>query len=149
MNYSRSFPRKRESERIIVGVAIWSMIWTLQLDHRPLAFGRFFARHFHQRLAVQNHFAVDSTNAGQPGARLFRNELPHRDGDKHRVANLHRRAEIERLRDIDRTWSRKARTEHRGNQAGGIEPMRDALAERRARREMFGKMDRVAIAGKL
>jgi hypothetical protein len=82
-------------------------------------------------------------------AGFFRHQLGHGDHHRNGVADLHRRAEIERLRNVDRAGPREPRAEHRRDQARGVEAMRDAPAELRARGKMLGQMHGIAVAGGL
>ena len=56
-------------------------------------------------------------------------EFRHCHGDVDLVADPHRRAEIERLRDVDRAGPGQPRAQHGRDQARGVEPVGDALAE--------------------
>jgi hypothetical protein len=76
---------------------------SLQPHHRPLVLRGLLARYFYQSLAVQDHLAVDLTEAGQSSAGFFRHQFGDSNGDDDRVADLDRGAKVQRLRDVDRT----------------------------------------------
>ena len=82
-------------------------------------------------IASPSSTTLPSTIASQ--ARWTRRALAHQfhdlDDDCDHVADLYRRMEIERLRAVDRARAWQPRAEHRRDQACGVEPMRDALAE--------------------
>src|SRR5207248_2029905 len=61
--------------------------------------------------------------------------------------DLHRRMEVQGLRAIDRAWARQPRAQYRRDQARGVEPMGDALAEPGLRRIDVAQMDRIVVAG--
>ena len=66
--------------------------------------------------------------------------------DRHHIADLDRRMEVQRLRAIDGAGARQPRSQHRRNQARGVKPVRDPLAEAGAGRIGVAQMDRVVVA---
>src|SRR5215471_13432884 len=103
-------------------------------------------RHRDHGLAVEHQVTVDQRLAFEPHPPALRDEFDHFDDDGDHVADLDRRVEVERLRAIDRAGAGQPGAEHRRDQACGVEPVGNALAEPGMRRINIAEVDRILVS---
>src|SRR5215472_4619902 len=88
------------------------------------------ARDLGHGLALEDHRAADPALADEARPLPLRDQLDHLDAGLDRVADLHRRQEPQGLRDINGARAGQPGADDCRDQAGGVEPVRDAALER-------------------
>src|SRR6185369_2515612 len=103
-------------------------------------------RHRNDGIAVEDQLAVDSGIAMQADDAALGDEFDHLDQHFDNVADLHRPMEVERLGAVNRAGTWEAGAQYGRDQARGVEPMGDALAEAGVGRVDVAEMQRIVVA---